>query len=111
MGDIIANLLVLSICIFVMAQKMPGFLIKSPSTAVIVAITYSLVNFFFAWILKALTFPFMILTLGLFIFVINTLLLWLTDKILVDFKIDSIKTTFTAAAIITVVGYIARAIF
>lgn len=111
MGDIIANLLVLSICIFIMAQKMPGFRIKAPQTAVIVAVTYSLINFFFAWILKLIALPFIILTAGLFYFVINAALLWVTDIILDDFKIDGIKTTFIAAAIITVVGVISRWIF
>lgn len=111
MGDIIANLLVLSICIFVMAQKMPGFRIKAPQTAVLVALTYSLINFFLAAILKFLMLPFIIFTAGLFYFVINAALLWVTDMLLEDFKIDSIKTTFIAAAIITVVGVISRWIF
>lgn len=90
---------------------MPGFQLKSPKTAIIVAVVYSLINFFLGWILKAMAFPFMILTLGLFTLVINTFLLWITDKVLDDFKIDSIKTTFIAAVIITVVGSISRAIF
>ena len=111
MGDIIANLIILSICIFTMAQKMPGFRIKTPQTAVVVAVTYSLINFFFSWILAFLALPFIVLTMGLFYFVINAALLWVTDMILEDFKIDGIKTTFIAAAIITVVGVVSRAIF
>lgn len=94
-----------------MAQKMPGFRIKAPQTAIVIAVTYSLINFFFAWILKFLALPFIIFTAGLFYFVINAALLWVTDIILDDFKIDGIKTTFIAAAIITVVGVISRWVF
>ncbi|MCJ8268637.1 MAG: phage holin family protein, partial [Psychrosphaera sp.] len=75
------------------------------------AVVYSIVNFFLGWLLMALALPFMVLTLGLFTFVINALLLWITDKILDDFEIDNIKTTLIAAVGITVINGVLNWIF
>ncbi|NQZ06680.1 MAG: phage holin family protein [Algicola sp.] len=107
----IAKLIILSISIFAIAQLMPGFKLKKPYTAIMVAVVYSIVNFFLGWLLMALALPFMVLTLGLFTFVINALLLWITDKILDDFEIDSIKTTLIAAVGITVINGVLNWIF
>ncbi len=107
----IAKLIILSISIFAIAQLMPGFKLKKPYTAILVAVVYSLVNFFLGWILVGLALPFMVLTLGLFTFVINAFLLWVTDKILEDFEIDNIKTTLIAAVGITLINGILNWIF
>ncbi|MDA3791378.1 MAG: phage holin family protein [Desulfobacula sp.] len=50
-----------------------------------------------------LTLPFIIITFGLFKFVINAFLLWLTDKLIEDFEIKGVFTTFIAAFLITIV--------
>ena len=42
------------------------------------------------------------LTLGLFLLVINTFLLWLTDQLFDDFEIEDMGTTFIAAVLITI---------
>lgn len=100
----IIKLLLLSITIFLIERILPGFKLKKPMTAVIVAIVYSLVNFALGWLLTFLAMPFIFLTLGLFHFVINAFMLWVTDKILDDFEIDGIKTTIIAAVLITIVN-------
>ena len=50
------------------------------------------------------------LTFGLFGFVINTFLLYLTDKFIEGFKIDSLSITAVAAIILTVVNGVFQAI-
>jgi putative membrane protein len=107
----IAKLIILSISIFLIAQFLPGVKLKKPITAVVVAVIYSLINFAVGWLLALLALPFIILTLGLFHFVINAFLLWVTDKILDDFEIDTIKTTFIAAIFITIINAVLNWIF
>ena len=107
----IAKLIILSISIFLIAQILPGVRLKRPLTAVIVAIVYSLVNFALGWLLMLLALPLIIVSLGLFNFVINAFLLWITDKILDDFAIDSIKTTLLAAVLITIVNALLNWVF
>jgi putative membrane protein len=85
--------------------------LKKPLTALLVAVVYSLVNFFLGWILAFLSMPFIFITLGLFHFVLNAFMLWITDKILDDFEIDSVKTTVIAAILITVVNGLLNWIF
>ncbi len=104
----IINILILSVAVFLVAQLLPGIRVKNFFTAIIVAIVYSLINFFTGWLLVLLTLPFMIITFGLFKLVINTFMLWLTDKIMDDFEINDILTTFIAASLITVVDSLVK---
>ncbi|MBI9087812.1 MAG: phage holin family protein [Desulfobacterium sp.] len=107
----IYNLLILSVAIFLVSYLLPGIRIKDVWTAVIVALVYSTINFFTGWLLALLTFPLMIVTFGLFKFVINAFLLWITDKLMEDFEINSIGTTLVAACLITLVDSLLHWIF
>ncbi len=107
----IINMLILSVTIFLVAELLPGIRVKNFFTAVIVAIVYSVINFFMGWLLVLLTLPFMILTFGLFKLVINAFLLWITDKLMEDFEIKDLLTTFVAASLITIVDSLLRWVF
>jgi putative membrane protein len=61
--------------------------------------------------LKLLGLPFIIITLGVFLIIINTFLLWITDQLLEDFKIEDIGTTFIAALLITITDTILAMVF
>ena len=111
MGHILWNILLLSVAVFLVAELTPGIRLKNFGTAIIVAIVYSLINFLIGWLLVFLSLPFMIITFGLFIFIINGFLLLITDKMMEDFEIDGIGTTFLAAFLITIVNSILRWIF
>ncbi len=105
------NVLLLAVAIFVVAQVLPGIRVKSFATALVVAIVYSLVHFFLFWILTILALPFIILTFGLFVFVINAFLLWLTSQLVADFKVQGIVTTLLASLLISLCSMLLRAIF
>jgi putative membrane protein len=99
---ILVHMLLLGFAIFIIAQALPGIRLKGFGTAIIVAVVYSLIDVILGSILKFLSIPFIFLTLGLFLLLINTFLLWLTDQLLEDFEIDDLGTTFVAAILITV---------
>ena len=99
--SILIHILLLSGVIFLVAEAMPGIRLKSYGTALMVAIVYSLIDVFLGTLLKLLSIPFILLTLGLFIFVVNTFLLWLTDQLIEDFEIKNIGVTVITAIIIT----------
>jgi putative membrane protein len=98
----IINILLLSVAVFLVAKMMPTIHIKGFGTAVLVAVVYSVINFLVGWLLILLSLPFLFLTLGLFKFVINAILLWITDKVIDDFEIDGFGSTLIAAFLITV---------
>ncbi len=111
MMNILWNILLLSVAVFLVAELMPGIRLKNFGTAVTVAIVYSLINFLIGWLLILLSLPLLIITFGLFKFIINGFLLLLTDKMMGDFEIDGIGTTFLAAFLITLVDSLLRWIF
>ncbi len=105
------NTLLLSLAIFVVARLLPGIHLKGFGTAIIVALVYSLINYLIGWLLLLITLPAVIITFGLFKFVINAFLLWLTDKLVDDFKIEGFGTTLIAAFLIAFIDSILRWIF
>ena len=101
MIDLILHLLLLAGVILAIARSLPGIHIESYGTAVLVALVYGLINITLGTVLKILSIPFIIITVGVFLLFINTFLLWLTDQLLEDFEIDDLGTTFIAAVMIT----------
>ena len=99
--DLILHVLLLGAVIFFIAEALPGITIDGFGTALVVAVVYGLINVFLGTVLKIISFPFIFITLGVFLLFINTFLLWLTDQLVDDFEIDNLGTTFVAAVIIT----------
>ena len=75
-----------------------------------VALLFGALNVIVRPILKILTFPFLIVTLGLFIFVLNALMLWLTgvisDALGLGFHVDGFRAAFLGALVVTVVSFV-----
>ena len=101
----------LGAAIFFIARSLPGVHVESYGTAVMVAIVYGLINVTLGTLLKLIGLPFVIITLGVFLVIINTFLLWLTDEMLEDFEIEDIGTTFVAALLITMADTLLAWIF
>jgi len=99
---IILSLLLKSLAVFIVAKILPGIYIKNFGTAVLVAFIYSVINFLLGTILFFFALPVIFITFGLFIFIIDAFLLWITDKMIEDFEIDNFVTTILAAFLITV---------
>ncbi|MDZ7773274.1 MAG: phage holin family protein [Balneolaceae bacterium] len=89
MWDLLFTLLVNSLGIFVIGYLLKGVEMKSFFTAMAVAVVLGLVNFFVKPVIAFLSLPLTILTFGLFILVINALMLMLVDALLDDFKIKN----------------------
>jgi putative membrane protein len=79
-------------------------------TLVVVAAIFGLVNAFVKPLATILSLPFIVLTLGLLIFVINALMLlltsWISDGLEIPFQVDGFGTALLGALIITVVSWL-----
>ena len=75
----------------------------------IAAVVFTLVNMIVKPILTVLSIPFIVVTLGLFYFLINILMLYLTDWIVTDFEIDTFWWAALAAIIVGIVNWILNA--
>jgi putative membrane protein len=107
---LIIDVLVTSGLLYALATALPGVRLKSFGTALIVVLVYGLLNYFLFWLIALIAFIPMLLSFGLFGLVINAFLLWLTDKLIDDFEIDSIRMTLVMAVLLTVGKVVLRAI-
>jgi putative membrane protein len=80
-------------------------------TLLIAGIVFTFVNMFVKPILTVLSIPFIVVTLGLFYFVLNILMLYLTDWIVPDFEIRTFWWGVLAAIIVSVVNWLLHQLF
>ncbi|WDV52955.1 phage holin family protein [Streptomyces coeruleorubidus] len=82
---------------------------KKIGTLIIVALIFGLVNFLVKPVVKLLSLPLLILTLGLFTLVVNALMLlltsWLADQLDLSFHVEGFWTAVLGGLIISVVSW------
>ncbi|MEZ4968782.1 MAG: phage holin family protein [Flavobacteriaceae bacterium] len=88
--NLILRVLLSAIAVVILAKILPGVGVDSYTTAIIVAIVLSLLNFIVKPILVILTLPVTILTLGLFLLIINAIIILLTDYFIDGFQVNNI---------------------
>ena len=89
MNKWLIKLLVCSVNVFILAYILPGIELSDFFTAIIVALVLSLLDAIVKPLLILLTLPVTILTLGLFLFVINAGIILMADHFVFGFNIDS----------------------
>jgi len=102
--NIIIRILVVAAIAYGLANLIPGVHINTYGEAVLVAIVLGLLDFFIKPILILLTLPITVLTLGLFLLVINTLIIILDSKFVHGFKIDGFWSAFWFALALSVIS-------
>ena len=102
------HLVVLTVTVLALARLLPEVQVKSTGSALVVAVVFSVLNFFLGWLITVLLVVPAILTFGLLFlilpFVVNTVLLWLTDKLMSSFEIRGTGTLLFSAGVITAVN-------
>jgi putative membrane protein len=89
MISFLSKTLVTAVAILIAVFVLPGVHIDGTLTAIMVAVVLGLLNSFIKPILIILTIPITILTLGLFLLVINILIIRWASEIVPGFKVDS----------------------
>lgn len=80
-------------------------------TLLIAGVVFTLVNGFVKPILAILSIPFIVVTLGLFYFLINIGMLYVTDWIVPDFYVDGFWWAALAAIIVSITNGVLHALF
>jgi len=83
------KILVCAVNVFILAYILPGVEIKDMWSAVVVAVVLSFLDAIIKPLLILLTLPATILTLGLFLFVINACIILIDDHFVGGFKVES----------------------
>jgi uncharacterized membrane protein YvlD (DUF360 family) len=113
MTTFLLHLAVLSLTVFGLSRWLPSFFhIRRASTAVVVAVVFSVLNFLLGTFLSC-TFHLLLAVPGFFSFglvflfipfFVNTVLLWITDKALASFEVTTVRALLMSAAVITLVN-------
>jgi putative membrane protein len=103
--------IILSFAVYITAYILPGVSVVGVFPTVISAMFIGIVNTFLRPVLLILTLPVNILTLGLFTFVINALLVLLVSAIVPDFHIDSFWWAMAFSIILSLVNGFLSAVF
>ena len=102
----ILKVLVTAVAAYLAAWILPGVEITDVTTAVIVALVLALLNTFVKPLLIILTIPVTIITLGLFLLVINILIVKLTDSLVGGFTVDNWLSALLFSLIVSIVSWI-----
>src|SRR5882672_7938286 len=94
-----------TVSLIAVAYLMPSFSVASFWTALVAALVLGLVNAVIRPILVILTLPATILTLGLFIFVINGLLFWFVGSFIEGFVVEGFWAGFFGAIISSLISW------
>ena len=89
-----------------LSRILPGFRVNGWLPALFASVVLAAVNTVLKPILFVLMLPFTILTLGLFLFVLNAICLWITALIVPGFELRGAGTTLLASLILAAVGMV-----
>lgn len=108
---ILVRWLISAIAVMLVAYLVPGITVTSFVSALLVALVLGLANAFVRPILVFLTLPITVLTLGLFILVINALLFMITAYFVPGFSVSGFGPAFLGSIVLAIIGWAANMLF
>ncbi|UPK70463.1 phage holin family protein [Chitinophaga filiformis] len=108
--NFLIRLLVTALAAMLSAYLLPGVTIKDFTTALVLALVLAVLNLLVKPILILLTLPATILTLGLFLLVINAVIILLASNLVKGFKVDGFWWALIFSLVLTVVNGIMHSI-
>lgn len=99
---LILKILITSGLVLLISELMSGIQIDGFVSALCVAIVLGLLNIFIKPIFVLLTLPFTIVTLGIFLLVINAIIIIICDNIVGGFNVDSFWTAVLFSIILSI---------
>lgn len=108
MTNLLVTWLLSALSLLIVAYVLKGFELSGIGAALIAAVVIGLVNGTIGFFLKVVTLPLTILTLGLFWWVINALMLKLAAAVVPGFKINGFLPALVGALVLSVVNLLLR---
>jgi len=103
--QLIIKLLINGFAVFVTAYLLPGVHVESFLTAIIVAVVLGITNTVLKPILSIITLPINIITLGLFNFILNGLMILLVSVLVPGFSVKSIWWAILFSLVLSLVNW------
>ena len=107
---LILRVLINALALGAAAYLVPGIRAGNVTSVLLTALVFGLVNALVRPVLKLLSCPLLVLTLGLFTFVLNALMLmltaWLGRQLGIDFRVDGFVPAFVGALVVSVISVV-----
>ena len=107
---LIVRWLLLAAALLLVAHLYPGVTVKSFGSAMIAAFVLGLLNTLLRPILVLLTLPVTIVTLGVFILVVNALCFWFASSLLKGFEVSGFWSAFFGSILYSIVSWLLSAL-
>lgn len=103
---LVIRILTNAVAIYIAAKIVPGFILQEDSFKIllIAGFIFGMINFFIKPLLKLISAPLILFTLGLFTIVINIAMLLLLDHFMVELEINGLWASFWATIVISMVN-------
>jgi len=109
---LLINWVLSAVAVWVVAQLVPGVSVNGARNALVAALVIGFINATIGLVLKVITFPLTLITLGLFWLIINALMLELASALLSPgFQVRGFLAAFIGAIVLSLVNMILKAIF
>ena len=105
------RVLINAAALWVAASLIPGISLHGLGYTLLAAVVLGIINAVVRPMLIFLTLPITLLTLGLFIFVLNAFCLWLTSRLVPGVEIHGFAAAFLGALVVSAVSWILTAFF
>ncbi|HYV73895.1 MAG TPA: phage holin family protein [Candidatus Binatia bacterium] len=106
---LLLNWLLSAVALLVVSFLVPGFHVEGFKSALIAAVVIGLINATLGLLLKLITLPLTILTLGVFWWIVNALMLMLASALLTPgFRVEGFLWAFLGAIVLSLVNVILR---
>lgn len=106
---LLLNWLLSALALLIVAHVVPGFQVEGFKEALIAAVVIGLINATLGLLLKLITLPLTLLTLGVFWWVVNALMLMLASKLLApNFMVSGFLAAFLGAVVLSLVNMVLR---
>ena len=105
---LIVHWLLSALSLLIVAHVVPGFVVRGFGTALIASLVIGLVNATLGFVLKILTLPITILSFGLFLIVINALMLKLAAALVPGFVVEGFLPALLGAIVLSLVSFVLR---
>lgn len=110
MVELFLRLIINAALLMFVSRLVPGLYVEGWGAAFVGAIVLGLVNFFVKPVMVVLTFPFTILTFGLFLLVLNALMLWLVSGVVPGIHLRGFGSAFIGSLLFSLLNMAISAI-
>ena len=110
MVRLLVQWLLSAIALLLVSEIVPGFTVDGLGSALVAALIIGLLNATLGFLLKIITFPISILTLGIFLLVINGMMILVASSVVRGFHVRGMGAAFWGAVVLALLGMVIRAL-